>query len=66
MRTPKELEGIQCFAWEPDNHGGGFACLEVFTTIYDEQHLNRIIKILESRRKWLAWQANGKFKKRHK
>lgn len=62
MRTPKDVAGVTCFPLEPDDKGGGFACVEVNAEIYDEKQLNRLIRTLEKRRKWIAWQSKGRFK----
>ena len=64
MRTPKDLFNVTCFPWDPDDKGGGFACIEVNETIYNEKQLNNLIKTLEKRRKWIAWQSEGRWKRR--
>ena len=60
MRIPNDIVlcdgGVECHPWSPDDHGGGFPCLEIRATIYDEKQLDKAIKALERRRKWLAWQ----------
>lgn len=60
MSTPKDVSihdcSIDCHSWDPDDHGGGFPAIEVSGTIYDEKSLDKVIKALEKRRKWLAWQ----------
>lgn len=66
-RTPKDVavggDGfIECHPHEPDDKGGGFPCVYIETTIYNEKQLNQVIRELERKRKWIAWESEGKYK----
>lgn len=42
---------IELHPWEPDDKGGGFACLTVNAEIYTEDDLDKLInKLLKKRR----------------
>lgn len=47
---------LECFPWEPDDKGGGFACIEVNAEIYEEKEIDTLIKQLLNKRRWLRKQ----------
>lgn len=60
-RCPNQISGhaftVDCVPWDPDEHGGGFPVVQVNATIYGPDGLDKLIKALERRRKWLTWNA---------
>lgn len=47
---------IELHPWEPDDKGGGFACLTIEATIYTEKELEKVIVALMRKRKALRRQ----------
>lgn len=47
---------IELHPWEPDEHGGGFACITVEATVYTEKELDKLIMMLLKKRKPLRRQ----------
>lgn len=47
---------IEKHPWEPDDMGGGFPCLQVEATIYEEEELDALIMKLLKHRPWLRKQ----------
>ena len=47
---------IELHPWEPDDHGGGFACITIEATIYSEDELDKTISALLKKRKGLRRQ----------
>lgn len=47
---------IEQHPWEPDDKGGGFACIHVEADVYSEKDLDKLIVAIIRQRKWLRRQ----------
>lgn len=61
IRKPKNVGGhewdVECYSWDPDDHGGGFPVVRIDATIYGPKQLDKLIKAALKCREWIAHQA---------